>query len=643
MSDPYRDAPPLTDQQRAVAEQPWDAWTLVTAGAGAGKTHTLVRRLDHLVAREELEEREILVLSFSRAAVRELRNRIDRHASAARRIRAQTFDSWATSLLAAAYPDGDWRHKSFDGRIADAGEAIERGAVEAQEHGAPAHLVVDEVQDLIGPRREMVETLIDRFHADCGFTLVGDPAQSIYGFQVADPEQRAEETNWFFDWLRRTFGEDLEEFRLDRNFRARTEEARAALRFGSRLRTLPSVPEKAAREAERIHTELRSELLKAPLLGALDDPFVCQALTRFPGTCAILCRDNGIALRLSELLCAGDVPHRLQRSAEDRPAPSWIAALLRATDAANLSEDVFHELYPALGAPKGADPDRLWLSLRRAAGRSRSVIDTDRLRRAVAEGRLPDELTAPEPASLVVSTVHRAKGLEFDRVVVVEPEPLRVRTVSGDAGRPAVDYDPPGEARLLFVSMTRPRDDLYRLAAPPTWFLHRHRRTDRWYVGGREAYVRKGMAAGGLDIDRETPASADGSAADAIAAQEHLAQRVHIGDELILRLRHRLPLRDDETPPYDVFHEGRIIGSVSERFRRDLHALLKINRSWEVRNWPSEIVGFRADGVEAVCGSVAAGTRAGLGRHGVWLAPRLSGLGRFRWQSDEESPGGDHD
>ncbi len=70
MTDAYLDSPPLTDEQRAVVEQPWSARVLVTAGAGAGKTHTLVRRLDALCGHEDpeeaLEAAEILVLTFSR-------------------------------------------------------------------------------------------------------------------------------------------------------------------------------------------------------------------------------------------------------------------------------------------------------------------------------------------------------------------------------------------------------------------------------------------------------------------------------------------------------------------------------------------------------------------------------------------------
>ena len=121
MTDVYLDSPPLTDEQRAVVEQPWSARVLVTAGAGAGKTHTLVRRLDALCGHEDpeeaLEAAEILVLTFSRAAARELRERISRHGERAQRVRARTFDAWAYEVLLLAHPDGEWGAVGFDERI----------------------------------------------------------------------------------------------------------------------------------------------------------------------------------------------------------------------------------------------------------------------------------------------------------------------------------------------------------------------------------------------------------------------------------------------------------------------------------------------------------------------------------------------
>ncbi|MGW0545951.1 UvrD-helicase domain-containing protein [Streptomyces altiplanensis] len=621
----YTDSPALTPEQQAVVDQPWDARVLVTAGAGAGKTHTLVRRLDVLMGDDEeaLEAGEILVLSFSRAAVRELRERIALHAKEARRVRAQTFDSWAYTLLTSAYPDEEWSRYSFEERIREATEAIVRGAVESSEIGAPAHVVIDEVQDLVGDRRDMVETLLDHFQDGCGFTVVGDGAQAIFGFQVSDPDARAAETNYFFDWLRNSYADDLVELHLPANFRANTEEARTALSLGPTLQRLSSDTVESDTVGETAHRELRERLLGCLAFGNLDDQFTLGSLRDFPGTCAILCRDNRQALVLSESLFHQGVHHRMQRSLQDHPVPSWVAELLRRTGSATLNEDRFRDILSEADRPPSADPARLWRSLRGAAHAPRGLLDVAAVRRLVADGRFPDDLTASEPAPLVVSTVHRAKGLEFDRVIVVEPPTM------AELRKQHTHVDAAAEARALYVAMTRPRDDLFRIPAPQTAQIRRDRAINRWYVGGWESYIRDGIEATGQDISREHPPGTDGFEQEASSVQNYLISSVRSGDELTLRLQHEMPMAADQSPPYTVFHDDRPVGVVSESFRQALHTSLKISKSWNI-SWPLEIRGFRVDTLESVAGSKASGARAGLGDHGIWVVPRMSGLGRYR-------------
>ncbi|MEU8920042.1 UvrD-helicase domain-containing protein [Kitasatospora sp. NPDC048545] len=628
MTPAPEDGPVLTTEQQDVVDRPWDTRLLVAAGAGTGKTHTLVRRMDALVGHadpdEALEASELLVLSFSRAAVRELRDRIARHGEHARRVRVQTFDSWAYSLLRQAYPDGEWSELSFEARIRAATDAIEKGALESLESGPPTHVIVDEVQDLVGARRELVESLLDRLQDSCGFTLVGDPAQAIYDFQIEDPEEYANRADLFLRWVRISYADDLVELRLTRNFRAVTPEARTALPLGPAVQGIGSAPEGADAAAERLHGELRELLLDVPDLGPLTDSFTLDSLRSFPGTCAILCRDNRQALVLSELLHTRGVPHALRRSLRDRPVPYWVAEVLRRTRATTLTEERLRELLTAVPLPEGTDLDRVTRSLRVAArGAGRGTLDVARLRALVAERRFPDELADPEPGRLVVSTVHRSKGLEFDRVVLTAPPTV------AELRRRTGDLDAPAEARALYVAMTRAREDLYRIAAPDTVTVLRHKPTGRWYRGvpnPSHRWRRDGVEVRAGDVETVEPA---GAPTDAPGAQAYLLERVRPGDAVTFRLRDALPTGPEQSPRYALLHAGREIGDASEAFRSQLHSVLKVGATWEVR-WPEEIADLRVDCLESVAGSPAAGTNAGLGDHGVWIAPRISGIGRFR-------------
>ncbi|WP_410601810.1 UvrD-helicase domain-containing protein [Amycolatopsis sp. lyj-90] len=618
----------LTPAQQRIVTSARDAKMLVPAQAGAGKTTTLVHRVEHLMKAEGVGASEILIWTFSRAAAQVLRGRVGRNAVAGRRVRAQTFDSWASSFLSeVGYPPEQLVRMTFDDRIELARQEILNGAVENTERGKPTHVIIDEVQDLVGLRRDMVESFLDHF-PDIGFTVVGDTAQSIYGFQVADPQERADETGYFFSWVRGSFGDEVHEVVLDDNFRARTVEARVALPLGAHLRN--------DEEAAARLPQLRSCLAALPLFGRLDTPFAQDSLRYFDGTTAILCRDNAQVLLMAEQLMKIGIPHRIQRSPRSGAAPAWVAGLIGATGVATLSQERFEELLPEFGLPGDLDVAETWRSLRTVAGAARNRLDPEALRRATADGRLPDDLTALPSRSVVVSTVHRAKGLEFDRVLVAGFSAQEQRRID--------ESDLAAEARLLYVAMTRPRDDLFRVEGPKTWALRKgeqlYKPIARWYAAGHKNWVRAGIESIETDVCHEAPAGVQAPGRDPVAAAKYLLDSVLPGNSVSLDRVHDLPSSDTETPPYGIFHEGMPIGEVSRNFRHDLWRLLKQSANFRVERWPCRITGLQIDCVETVVGPGALTERHGLGDRGVWLAPRLCGLGRFDWTHAERLPEG---
>lgn len=634
MSTPYGGTPPLTDEQQAVVDLPTQAMALVVAGAGSGKTHTLVRRLDALVEREGLGAGGILVLGFSRAAVRELKERLVRHGETARHVQVRTFDSWALEVLVEVDADGGWQARDFDPRIVAAADLMGDPAVNDMYEDL-RHVVIDEVQDLVGTRRELVEALLDTY--DCGFTVVGDPAQSIYGFQVRDAKERAGETNRFFDWLRARFGEELTELRLSRNFRALTTEAEAALPLGPALQAGAEEHERGRTE---LYDELRMALLDAFPLGKLDDRFVCDGLRDHDGTTAVLCHTNGNALLVSELLHRGDVPHRVQRAARDRALPTWIALLYRRATSTIVTRAEFEELAPDLGLPENS-ADSSWRSLLRAVPGRSTAVDLTRLRTIIAERRMPDELTAQPPARLVVSSIHRAKGLEFDRVIVLDPGPLREQT-----------EDPDEMARMLYVALTRPRHELMRLDELKTYpmYIRKQSSPDRW---GRFQIRRRGARLGiemtAQDVETDRPSGshltlpAGSFDLTAVELQDHFANAVDPGDEVVLERLEKDSPYERQAPRYLVLHGGSgvPVGLTSERLAIDLYSHMQWPGKRE-RRWPAAIRGVWIDAVETVAGSRSAGDLAGLGERGVWLAPRLVGLSRFSYDQNADAEEDDH-
>ena len=119
-----------------------------------------------------------------------------------------------------------------------------------------------------------------------------------------------------------------------------------------------------------------------------------------------------------------------------------------------------------------ASPDRL--DLRRLGGGSPA-------------GSAPRICSRLPARTRVVSTIHRAKGLEFDNVVLVNPSDLLTGT--------ATDED----ASVAYVAITRGRDQLMAARCASPDFLRVDKRSGRWFVGGYERWMTRGFELRGAD------------------------------------------------------------------------------------------------------------------------------------------------
>jgi superfamily I DNA/RNA helicase/RecB family exonuclease len=86
-----------------------DGPQLVVGGPGSGKTEFLVRRAHHLIAERGVAHDEVLMLSFSRRGVADLRHRLDQRLTRSfTRIPALTFHALALRIIEAHGASGDW-------------------------------------------------------------------------------------------------------------------------------------------------------------------------------------------------------------------------------------------------------------------------------------------------------------------------------------------------------------------------------------------------------------------------------------------------------------------------------------------------------------------------------------------------------
>ncbi len=360
--------------------------------------------VERLIEKEGVDADEgVLVLSFSNAAVFAVERRLRQ--SGAKPVTVQTMDSLAGEALR-DLAEVETQGLGFDGRIELAARLIADAGWERLER--VEHLIVDEVQDVVGVRADFLSRLVEALPEESGFTALGDPAQAIYDFQI-QPDRRGRQpiSNTTSQQLIRALGRfsGATERVLKGQYRARSRDATAA----AQLRGLVLSSEGSSAMEQFIARMARA--------GAVED--VVAASERWPGRTVFLTENNGQALLVAGEIAATGASVELRRSADQRVLSGWIAQLLGDSPTRTVARSAFDDFVKRSGL--GLDAQRTWLGIRSLIGGKGTEIDLVRLAARLNSRRAlrPDFLDQPD-ADFVVSTVHRAKGLEFENVVLTD-------------------------------------------------------------------------------------------------------------------------------------------------------------------------------------------------------------------------------
>ena len=398
----------LDESQRAVAEADPEARMFVTAAAGQGKTEVLLARVKALVECGLNPADDILVLSFSRAAVEAVRKRAREHDLDGLQIR--TFDSFAAQILLDM--DEETRGSSFDARIRKATKYIAGDEV-PDRLTYLKHVLVDEAQDLVGDRAELVLALFSALGDDLGFTVLGDPLQGIYDFQLEESESDLTSAG-LVEMLVEEFG--AEQQTLAKHYRAVTDRTKELISIGAEIRSLGTLENSVCEAAHSLLDDFRRKVSSTSVLNE------SGALRPNDGdTTALLCSTNYEVLIASELLWENGYPHLIRRKAQDMSVAPWVHKVFKELEDRTYDADEIrarlHQLFD------GAAADH-WLALKTAEGNfsAYNSLNVPLLSQRLRSRSIPLTLTVADAAPLIVSTVHRAKGLEFTNVLYLQPE-----------------------------------------------------------------------------------------------------------------------------------------------------------------------------------------------------------------------------
>jgi hypothetical protein len=512
----------------------------------------LVSRIEHLVTSDvDVAGQEVLSLSFSRAAVGELRRRLTALSSIGSRVRSATFDSFATRLLE-NYGDLSLEGVDYDRRIELAINLI--GAKPIDELTEVRHVCVDEAQDLTGVRADFVLKLLEI--TSCGFTVFADQAQAIYDFGNEVPTGPP-----FVERLASAYRSEIIHISLTTNHRTTDTALLAITALGDLIRTSDG-------DHEHVVTAFNRAVLGLPAAGSIGD--AALMLNGASGT-AILTRRNSEALAVSGALYEAGVQHQFRRRADDPVIGGWLSRLYMATSSRRITIEALEEAASVLPW----SPAATWSAASTVVRPRKGVLNLNELAEALALRIPPDELLDSRSEGVVVSSIHRAKGLEFDTVLIVPFE------IADDARLQ--------EARVLYVGLTRAKRNLMTLKRVDDGRWSYARAASRWRrigFAGKHKYT-TGVEISGPDASTFHPTGATPPQRDPDEVTDYLLAVVNAGDPVSLERRHL----DPSECIYDVTHEGQWVAATTPQFGE------VITQKLGLKSPPPRIEGCRVEAV----------------------------------------------
>ena len=420
----------LSNRQCEIIDDKQSKYIVVAAGPGSGKTRVLVHKLASLLMLEDVKQEQLLMLTFSRAAATEFKKRlIDLVGTPAHYVDIKTFHSYSFDLIG--------KQGSLD-EVKDvvrlAAEMIENGEVE-QSKIAKSVLVIDEAQDMSADDYRLVQALM-RQNEEMRVIAVGDDDQNIYAFRKSDSR--------YMQSLISEEGAKL--YEMTDNYRSAKAVVDCANRFVQRI------------PGRLKHTSIQSVTGEKGKVLTLKS--ILDAEIKTQGTTAILTRTNEETMQVAYEL-------------EQRGLHATVAQSMGGFCFGNLAEVRY--FLKQLGKK-----DEVTISKEKWQEAKQRTLDTyatstclsvmkhffadfeethqfyyrSDLCEYIFESDIEDFIAADDN-SVFVSTIHKAKGREFDTVYLMSIVP---------------DGRDIGDMRTYYVGLTRAKRNLFLVTNPPVQY-----------------------------------------------------------------------------------------------------------------------------------------------------------------------------
>lgn len=418
----------LSPRQLAIINNQEDNQIVVAAGPGSGKTRLLVHKLASIMLMEDIRYEQLLMLTFSRAAVNEFKTRLSNLVGdIAYQIDIKTFHAYCFDVLGKM-----GNLEKTDTIIKETIEMIKNNKVDKKKI-TKMILVLDEAQDIDKAEYELIEILKDK-NEDLKIIAVGDDDQNIYAFRGSSNEYLKKLKE------RATFYELITNYRSHKNLVAFTNRFVQTIHDRMKTNFIESYTEK---NGSIILAKHQSDNLEVPLTNHVKN-------TNPIGKTAILTKTNQQAMTITGLLIKDGLKAKLIESTTEfklfnMAELRFFYKLLSDNDKTTIvSEESWKEAKNKLTKIfKRSIHLDLVINIISSYEKENEIKYLSDLRVFLLESNFDDFIDSD---SLIVSTLHKSKGREFDNVYILYE---------------GSNYLKDDEKRLLYVGMTRAKQNLF--------------------------------------------------------------------------------------------------------------------------------------------------------------------------------------
>lgn len=587
----------------SIIEAAINSHILVNAGPGTGKTYTVIQRILHIILNELANPDCVLVLCYTRAAKAVIMDRIEKGIVdgilpiEANTLNVCTFDSFATSYLSVI--EEEFQSLDYNERIELFNKTIKRDMFDDFEY-----LIVDEMQDLVNERAIMVLNIIKNIN--CGFLLLGDRCQAIYDYDCGN--DRAIDSIQFYKLLYEGLPDNILKYELIKNNRQNSKLADFSNDIRQALLYFEIVDQnKFISEAMN---SIDVELQKA-------EKFIPEIKDGIKT--AILCRNNGEAEYISSFLHSKEIEHTLLRGANYTVKLNrWIADMFWDYCDPKIGKSDFLQRYMFRVNDDINEAESRFYVLSSVCNINDNELKISDLTTALIKLiDIPYELINEENDRLIVSTIHRAKGREFDKVYLLQSD-FAIQSKNAE------------EARVRYVAITRPKTEIKIVNKNKSynWYFAKNN-NDRLIKTSVKPYHNNQTyctnIAVGLNSDVDNISFISEKGVEYLTTQQYIAEKVNVNDKVDL-------IRDLQSNIYSIYHNDNVIGTLSNEIANDFWNA--ISKTGDKRNIPVRLYDVYVSNIITVVNNrFDDNIPLRFRKSKMWLGIEITGLARTEYVS----------